>query len=286
MGIMSHLRRKGYYWRFFVAVFSLMLLPTVLMFVLRLEKEEVVLVEEINPRSYQDILDFRDTLIVPTIYSNIEVLDSLEGDELKSTFIEIMLPAVLIAKHSIETDRKKIMRLLKKHKWDMEDSTLYRGLMEEYKASNSDDLILRMATHPNSIVLAQAAIESGWGRSRFCKEANNVFGIWSYNEDEPRIQAQFSRGDQPIYLRKYDDLSRSIEDYFKVISKARAYDSFREKMKLTDDPYELSEHLVYYSEKRWEYVRQLKTIIRRNNFQEYDRYRIHPDYLKKKLSIH
>ena len=63
---------------------------------------------------------------------------------------------------------------------------------------------MRLKTHPTSIVLAQAAIESGWGSSRFYKEANNVFGVWSYSENEPRIKAMEDREGKSVYVKKYD----------------------------------------------------------------------------------
>lgn len=78
-------------------------------------------------------------------------------------------------------------------------------------------------------MLAQAAIESGWGSSRFFREANNVFGIWSYNADESRIKAAESRGDDVIYLRSYPDLSGAIQDYFVSLGRAKPYSAFRKQ---------------------------------------------------------
>ena len=33
------------------------------------------------------------------------------------------------------------------------------------------------------MVLAQSAIESGWGSSRFAKEGNALFGEWTWNNN-------------------------------------------------------------------------------------------------------
>ena len=44
-----------------------------------------------------------------------------------------------------------------------------------------DKLLLRVEIIPNSIVLAQAAIESGWGSSRFAQEYNALFGEYTYD---------------------------------------------------------------------------------------------------------
>ena len=36
---------------------------------------------------------------------------------------------------------------------------------------------------PKQLVIAQAALETGWGKSRFANEGNNLFGIRTYDED-------------------------------------------------------------------------------------------------------
>ena len=36
---------------------------------------------------------------------------------------------------------------------------------------------------PKEILIAQAALETGWGSSRFANEGNNLFGIRTFNKD-------------------------------------------------------------------------------------------------------
>ena len=40
---------------------------------------------------------------------------------------------------------------------------------------------------PKELIIAQAAIETGWGKSRFANEGNNLFGIRTWNIDEPHL---------------------------------------------------------------------------------------------------
>jgi len=40
-------------------------------------------------------------------------------------------------------------------------------MYKKFKTDNNRELLIRMKGHPVSIVLAQAAIESAWGESRF-----------------------------------------------------------------------------------------------------------------------
>ena len=37
---------------------------------------------------------------------------------------------------------------------------------------------------PRELIIAQAALETGWGKSRFANEANNLFGIRTWNKEE------------------------------------------------------------------------------------------------------
>ena len=45
----------------------------------------------------------------------------------------------------------------------------------------------RVGIIPPSLVVAQAAIESGWGTSRFLLEGNNLFGQWTFNPSQQGI---------------------------------------------------------------------------------------------------
>jgi Bax protein len=159
------------------------------------------------------------------------------------------------------------------------DSTFFQETKSKHKAKNIEDLINRLGTLPNSIVLAQAAIETGWGESRFFVQASNLFGIWSFDSSESRIAAGENRNKKTIFLRSYDDMSRSIADYFQVLSRHSAYKGLRKARQKSNDPYDLIPHLKNYSERKSWYTKQLKKVIRQNNLTQYDHYRIDPTYL-------
>jgi Bax protein len=233
---------------------------------------------QVTVRHADDILVIDDTLVRPVLYHNLPHFEELPVEESKAKFIGAVLPAILIAKFKIDSVRTEVMALTRKKKWTPADSALYRTQTERFRAKNISSLLDKMQTHPNSIVLAQAIVESGWGSSRFFQEANNLFGIWSYNTSEPRIAAGKSRNGTRIYLRKYDNISESIVDYFETVARARAYRHFREARKTTSEVATLVPHLQYYSERRDEYVEQLQTIIRQNDLTQYDRHQLDPAY--------
>ena len=244
------------------------------------EPESVIVLrpEYINPGSSSQIVEVTDSLVQPIIYASIPSLEGLTVEETKSKFISAVLPSILVAKYQIEEDRLLVLHLDSTTRWSKDDSVFIAKQSKRFGTSNLEDLADRMETHPNSIVLAQAIVESGWGSSRFFQNANNLFGIWSYSSKESRMLAGKTRNGEKIYVRKYDDLSASIVDYFGTMARVRAYRKFRAARLETEDVNELLPYLKYYCERGDEYVAQLATIIRQNKLMQYDNYQIDPAY--------
>jgi Bax protein len=235
--------------------------------------------EAIKVDSLEQIVLIKDSLVKPFIYSNITGLEKLPSAEGKHKFISAILPSILVAKYRIEAKRNRIIQLQEVKQWDANDSSFYEETKAYYRAKNTEDLLAKLRPLPNSIVLAQAAIETGWGESRFFIEARNLFGIWSYRGNESRIAAGKTRAKKVIYLRAYRDISGSIVDYFELLARSRAYRGLRNAQLSTSDPIELVSHLNFYSENHSYYTGQLKKIIVQNNLIRYDRYIIDPAYL-------
>lgn len=235
--------------------------------------------EFVSVQSVDDIMHIDTSLVKPILYDHVYFLDALPYQEAKEEFINVMLPAILIVKWQLSQDLKRLEKIIEKGVQDQGDSMLVANWAEEFKTDDLATLKRRLLTHPNSIVLAQAAVESGWGKSRFFMEANNVFGVWSYDANEPRIPAGISREEYQVYLRKYDNIAESVMDYFKTIARTPAYTNFRRKRAETQNIRELLPYLDRYSERGDEYVAQLLSMIRYNDFQQYDNYKIDPAYV-------
>lgn len=159
-----------------------------------------------------------------------------------------------------------------------DDKAFLEALYKKYKTRDNKKLVNRLRTHPVSIILAQAAIESAWGESRFFKKGNNIFGMWSYNKNEPRIKAKGTRNGKAIYVKKYATLSDAIDDYFVVIGRG-AYKNFRKQRKITDDPLKLVSYLVNYCELREQYTNRLKKFIVHNKLRKFDDFEISEQYI-------
>jgi Bax protein len=237
--------------------------------------------ETIRIDSLDQIRPLDGELVKPILYTNVSGLSRLPVPQAKKKFIAALLPAILIARHQIETTRIKIFALMEKNSWNKEDSSYYFEIKSRYKAKDISDLTDRIGTLPTSIVLSQAAVESGWGQSRFFLEGNNVFGVWSFKSDEQRMPSIRGRKNKTIYLRTYPDIGQSVVHYFEILGTANAYQKLRKERLVRTDPFELIPHLINYSERRKAYTNQLKAIILQNELTRYDRYRLDPEYLTK-----
>ncbi|MBT5935815.1 glucosaminidase domain-containing protein [Sulfurimonas sp.] len=144
-------------------------------------------------------------------------------------------------------------------------------LKKEYKVTSDKALLKALKPHSPSIVLAQAAMESAWATSRFFRQANNVFGMWSSNKNQPRIAAGEKRGGtKTIWLRKFSSLEESVREYYKVMGRGRAYKNFREYRYDSNDVFIIINGLDKYSEIGKKYIKELGSMIRYNKLMKYD----------------
>lgn len=252
----------------------------------RIEKitERSVDIQYKKLKTPDDIVPVESKYVVPNVYTNVVSLKHLPLKEKKKKFFDMLLPSVMVAAFGIKETRKKLEQISTKLKngetVSKKDSLFLEKQLNSWKARDINDLLNeKMVTRPNSIMLAQAAVETGWGSSRFFVSANNTFGVWSFNPDESRVKARESRSGKPVYVRKYDNLSMSIVDYYKVIARG-PYSEYREQRVESDDPYEMVDYLFRYSEIGKEYTQRLKTVMRKSGLEKYDDYQIDPMYIK------
>ncbi len=242
-------------------------------------KEERVTVVNKKINNYDDIKIFKTKEIEPINYTNTISLNKLQVSEKKQKFFHMILPAILISKANLKLKRERVLSLMSTPKEELlkEDREFLEHLYKTYKTKDNHTLVSRLKTHPVSIILAQAAIESAWGESRFFKEGNNIFGMWSYNKNEPRIKAHHTRNGKAIYVKKYASLSDAIDDYFAVIGRG-AYKNFRKQRSITDNPLKLVDYLVNYCELD-NYPNKLKKFIVHNKLRKFDKFKISSNYI-------
>jgi len=230
--------------------------------------------------SPQDIEPLEGPIIPPIAYTCVISLDNLDLAEKKRKFFDMLLPAVLISEHKLSQLRQRINDCITREERSEAEQQWLDEQMKLFEAGDYQQLLRRTNSHPVSIILAQAALESGWGESRFFEQANNVFGIWSFDPLEPRIKAGANRQGKAIYIKKYRSLIESVDDYFLTIARG-PYRGFRYAREKEDNPFLLVKYLSRYSEQGKKYTRRLRNVIVNNDLQRFDACRLDPAFLLK-----
>jgi Bax protein len=144
----------------------------------------------------------------------------------------------------------------------------------KHKLDLVDEILSNVDVIPNSIVLAQAAIESGWGKSRFAKEYNALFGEYTYDDSEGVIPLERENGDTHL-IKSFSSYSNSVESYFDNINSHYAYEDFRDirnimrKRNNFSNVNLLVNKLSTYAEDE-NYIKTIRQVIKTNNFSIFD----------------
>lgn len=162
-------------------------------------------------------------------------LPRLSVAERKSLFFRILLPLVEAENELIRTQRRWLEERFQHDfmRYDAADWQIANELAEQYRVEgNLNDpvvrkkLLRRIDEVPAALVLAQAANESAWGTSRFAREANNLFGLWTYREELGMVPAERAAGARH-FVRAFPDLRSSVRIYLHNLNIGHAYKDLR-----------------------------------------------------------
>ena len=111
------------------------------------------------------------------------------------------------------------------------------------------------------VLLAQAALESGWGNSRFALEGKNLFGIRTYDLREPHMLP--SNNPKKWGVRVYQHECDSVQHYIDILNNGSAYDKYRElRDNGVEDSLQYVETLGAYAADK-QYFPKLRSIIKK-----------------------
>ena len=112
------------------------------------------------------------------------------------------------------------------------------------------------------VLLAQAALESGWGNSRFALEGKNLFGIRTYNLTEPHMLP--SNNPKKWGVRVYMHECDSVQHYIDILNNGSAFEEYRvlKHEKDVNDPFKLLLTLDAYASDK-DYFPKIKRIIKK-----------------------
>ena len=198
----------------------------------------------------------------------------------KQAFFEYLMPAVKAENARITRQRAQLVSLIpaiNAGSLTVEDEQWLRQLADQYNIdydeTPTNDLTVllkrRVDTIPESLVLVQAANESGWGTSRFARQGLNFFGQWCYRKGcglvpDDRIE------DGRHEVAKFQSMNASVRSYLRNINTHPAYlelRQIRESHRQQGEPVsstDLTQGLLSYSERREAYIEELNAMIRVN----------------------
>ena len=222
-------------------------------------------------------------------YENIVVFSSLPEDFLdiesvqlkKDLFIKTILPIVFLENEKVLEERNKILQWWTETEGGEIDKDFWpewlKSIVEKYsfEGENIGNLLMSVDIVPISLALSQAAIESGWGTSRYARDGNAIFGQYTYDEEVGLLPKERSDGKKYL-IRKFSNISESTASYIKNLNTHSAYIKFREvrkKLRMNGERMDgdlLAEELINYSERKNLYIQDIKDMIKANHFERFD----------------
>jgi uncharacterized FlgJ-related protein len=208
--------------------------------------------------------------------------------EKKSLFFRLLAPVALYVNERILDDRSHAQALLARQASGealaAEDREWLADLARTYEvpaaswpidAASRAELLDRVDAIPLSLELAQGAVESGWGTSRFADVGNSLFGQWSWGGGiAPEEQRADTHGDHRIAA--FHSTGLSVWSYALNLNTHDAYADFRRKRAEVREHGQLPrgrdlvDTMTRYSERGVHYVAELKTIMRQNKLDSID----------------
>jgi len=212
---------------------------------------------------------------IPADFKNIKDIDKK-----KKLFIHFMLPLIIEEQKYIR-QKQELAQLMLSNTTELTEPNVidwFKRITKEYKikdtlsfAEKKKQLLNRLDELPTSLILAQAAIESGWGTSRFAIEGNSLFGEWTYNNKNSLTPKQRSEG-KSHQIKAFPTLQASIHSYMRNINRNPAYRELRAmRMEMRHnnqqlDASRLATGLHRYSQKGEEYVKMVQALLNSSEF--------------------
>jgi Bax protein len=199
----------------------------------------------------------------------------------KKEFVRRMLPLIDQANADIEAERQIVDRFFREFNKVRRTELISSLLVDEIKALakkydtksivNERIFRLRVAPIPTSLVLTQAAIETGWGTSRFFRDGHNAFGQWTWGKDglvpEGRDEGKTHK------VRTFGSVQLSVNAYMLNLNTNAAYSSFRDlrhTLGASLNGLDATAKMDKYSQKGQKYVDLLREIMIDNRLLRYD----------------
>jgi Bax protein len=200
----------------------------------------------------------------------------LTGDAQKQSFIKLVLPLILAANDELLQRREAVKASVQANDRNTLDqwAVLYRIDSENFDDFElAERLLRRVDTIPVALALAQGAVESGWGTSRFAQQGNALFGQWAWTESAG--MRPLAASNERAVVRSFGSLLESVRAYMHNLNTHQNYKRFRDaryRLKPQTEAVKASRLATYldsYAEIGQAYVKKLLAVMSSNNFDQY-----------------
>lgn len=199
----------------------------------------------------------------------------------KKAFFDFLYPITVQENLFLINIRDQLITLKDKTALETNEQNWLDQLKEDYliesiETEESINLLLKkIDIIPPSLILAQAAIESGWGTSRFARQGNNLFGHWCFSKGCGLVPK--SRDSNKAHeVAKFDTVNESIRAYLKNLNSFHRYEKFR-LLRSNANISETGEGVLLivpglqaYSEQGSLYIKKVRNLIKQNQLQTFD----------------
>ena len=208
----------------------------------------------------------------------------------KKLFIKILLPLIIDRNRHIQKKRQQISSIKKigipylrnnQRNWILEQLIYYK-ILPNYDSKTTlnnrmfDELLLRANILPIPLAIAQAAIETGWGTSRFALDGNSLFGQWTWKKGG--LTPSKRELGKKHSVKAFKNLRHSVANYAQNLNSSTFYERFRKaRLKFIENgryvnnaSSRLARHLSPYSQEGKNYVEKVLKIISINELTNFE----------------
>ena len=212
-----------------------------------------------------------------------------ETEARKARLVNLLLPAIQENNRDLLEKRKRLTKLHDRiargktlsaldQVWLEDLSQRYRlDVPEPYDSEWSAILLRRIDIVPADLALAQGALESAWGTSRFAAEGNNYFGHWCFVPGCGLVP-QNRRNGARHEVARFSSAAESVRRYMHNLNSHPRYTELRlirEQARQHNETFsgsDLAAGLAGYSELGEEYIGMVRGLIRQNGFERFPSY--------------
>lgn len=202
---------------------------------------------------------------------DLDMNNIIDASDKKKRFFDFMRPIVNSENKKVLALRETLLNAKKNNNKKGFVAHIAKEYTVPWKAGeeNWDKLLERVDAVALEIVLAQSANETAWGQSRFAQKGNNFFGQWCYKKGCGIVPAKRDKN-ATHEVAKFNSVNESVRSYLKNINTSRAYYPLRKIRRENSaagkkpDGYAQAAGLIKYSQRREEYVKEIRSMIHRN----------------------